>query len=346
MKRTVTGMVLSLILILVTGCGGSKSQIARVEFKEQVEPKMALSEQYMQLAVMNATMEGSTGEFDQQKWSSMTADMMQHYLEQARERNNMPFRLVDREHLKLAMGEKDLASAGITDGGDALGAAQVKGANAILTSKVTVKIDKQVGKKRTIDAMSVFGGGWSRGGFGGGGVNSSEVDEEARNITVTCQFQLKDAATNDIIVSHNAMPSQHYEKTKSGFFFGSSKTEADMTPRDAAIGAIIEQQAKEFLCKFIPVVFEDEVCVEHSSNEDSAAGVRALVLEDYEAALNSFKQAIAADQNDHKSLFGAGVACEKLKRYDEARKYYRLAQSLKADNPDYNGAVQRVSRTG
>ena len=345
MKSVIAGVASCLVLAVFAGCT-PKSQIATVSFNERTQPKTVLSEQYMQVAVLNARMDESDAQVDQAKWSSMTADMLQHYLEQAREKYHMPFKLVDREHLKFAMGEKDLASAGVTDSGDAMGAAQLQGAKAILTSKVTIKIDKQVGKKRTIDAISVFGGGWSRGGYGGGGVDSTEVDEEARNITVTCQFQLKDPATNDIIVSHNAMPSQHFENTKSGFFFGSSKTEADMTPRDRAIGAIIEQQAKEFLCKFIPVEFSEEIRVEHSSNEDSVAGVRALIMEDYEAALGSFKQAIAADGTDHKSLFGAGVACEKLKRYDDARKYYKMAQSFKTDNAAYNAAIQRVSRAG
>lgn len=50
--------------------------------------------------------------------------------------------------------------------------------------------------------------------------------------------------------------------------------------------------------------------------------------------------------NDHESLFGAGVACEKLKRFEDARKYYRRAKSLKADNAQYAAAVDRVSEFG
>src|SRR5262245_38454684 len=132
---------------------------ATVSFNQLVEPKTKLSPQYMEIAVMNANMEGSsTGEFDEAKWSKMTADMIQYYLEQAAEKYNMPIKLIDREHLKIVQGEKDLASAGVTDKGDAVGAAQFKGAGAILTSKVTVKVDKQVATKRRVDALSLVGG--------------------------------------------------------------------------------------------------------------------------------------------------------------------------------------------
>ncbi|GMU33067.1 MAG: tetratricopeptide repeat protein [Planctomycetia bacterium] len=341
MKRAAGLVGMCLVGVLAVGCG-PKTPKATVAFSQFIEPKSPLSSQYMQIAVMNANMEGSSDEVDQTKWAGMTADMMQHYLEQASEKYNIPIKLVDREHLKIAMGEKDLAAAGITDSGDEVAASQVKGASAILTSKVTVKIDKQVGKQRSIDAMSVFASAWG----GGGGISTEEVDEEARNITVTCQFQLKDPATNDIVVSHSAMPSQEYAKTSSSFFFGSSKTEADMSPRDKVIGAMIEKHAQDFLAKFVPVETFTEVTVEPSKNENSIAGVRSLVMDEYESALAKFKAAISEDQNDDESLFGAGVACEKLKRYDEARKYYKLAQSLDTENANYNAAVARIGRMG
>jgi hypothetical protein len=331
---------------ILAGCGGPKSVTATVAFNRMIEPKQTLSEQYMQIAVMDARMGGDTTEFDQAKWSELTAKMIQSYLESAATKHNIPIKLVDREHLKMTMGEKDLASAGVTDSGDNLGSAKVTGAKSILTSQVTVKIDKQVGKKRTVDAMSVIGGGWSHGGFGGGGASTEQVDEEARNITVQSQFQLKDAATNDIIVSHNAMPTQEYNKTKASPFFGSSKTEADMTPRDKVIGGMIELQAQEFLAKFVPMEISTTVEVTPSKSEKSNAAVRSMVTDDFESALNNFKEAISENADDYKSLFGAGVCCEKLSKIEDARKYYKLAQSLKPQEPKYREAVERINKVG
>jgi hypothetical protein len=71
-------------------------------------------------------------------------------------------------------------AAGVTDAGDNT---QKKGGQGDSDEPGDVKIDKQVGKKRTVDAMSVIAGGW-----GGGGVDTEEVDEEARANIVQSRF--------------------------------------------------------------------------------------------------------------------------------------------------------------
>jgi tetratricopeptide (TPR) repeat protein len=326
------------LLLVVTGCG--KTQVATVDFSSTIQPKQPLPEKYMKIAVRNADVTGDTQEFDQKKWSTMTADLIQYSLQQAAEKNNIPMKLVDREHMKLAMEEKDLAAAGVTDSGDKVASAQLEGAAAVLTSKVTIKIDKQKGKGRTITDMGGWGGHWG----GGGGVGSEEVEKESRNITVQCQFQLKDPASNEIIISHTGKPSQHYTKAgRTSPFFGGSKTESDMTPRDKIIGEMIDRQLRDFLVKFVPTEIDATAIVKPSKHEMSAAGVRALVADDYETALQDFKQAIAADTTDFRSMFGAGVACEKLKKYDEALKYYKQALSFETKNEEYAQAVDRLS---
>ncbi|HUN82249.1 MAG TPA: tetratricopeptide repeat protein [Phycisphaerae bacterium] len=332
---------LALCLALLTSCGPSSSkQVATVTLSRDCRPAKPLASQYMKIAVMNAQMSGDTTEFDESKWSKMTADLIQHNLEQAADHNNIPIKLVDREHIKLAMGEKDLAAAGVTNSGDNMAAAKIEGASAILTSKVTIKIDKQKGHARTVDALGAFGSAWG----GGGGVSTSETEKESRNITVTCQFQLKDPGTNEIICSYNGRPDQHYDKARGGSpVFGSGKTEADMTPRDKVIGQIIERQADEFLAKIVPVHIEATVQVKPGSSDASVAGVRAMVVDDYQTALTHLKQALAEKPDDHESNFAAGVCCEKLNQMDEARKYYKVAQSLKPKEEKYSDAVNRVS---
>ncbi len=325
-------------VMAVQGCG-PKGPTAIVSLNCTIEPKEPLPEQYLNIAVRNADVSGDTEEFDQSKWSVMTADLVQYHLQAAAEKHDVPLKLVDREHVKLALEEKDLAAAGITDSGDEVAQAALKGASAIITSKVTIKIDKQAGKGRTIDAVSAIG--WARGG--GGSVHTTEVDKESRAITAQCQFQLKDAATNEVIVPYSGKPTQHFSKTKTSPFFGGSKTEAHMTPRDKIIGEIVEQQVQAFVQKFLPVDIETSVTVKPGKSESSVAGVRALVVDDYETALENFKQAISEDTDDHRSLFGAGVACEKLRQFDQALKYYKQALSLETKDQQYNEAVRRVS---
>lgn len=340
MKRTL-GFFAVGVLSVAQICAASGRPTATVNLARMAEPKTQLSADHMQIAVMNARMEGDTAEFDQKKWSEMTANMIQGHLEQAAEQHKIPIKLVDREHLKLTMGEKDLAAAGVTDSGDQKASAKVQGANAILTSVVNIKVDKQKGKGRTIDAIGAIG--WARGG--GGHAGTTDVEKESRNITVQCQFQLKDAGTNEIICSHNGSPNQHFDKAKSpNPVFGGSKTESDMAPRDRVIAVMIEEQAQDFLAKFIPVQINATVQLQSSHHKESIAGVRSMVADDYEGALNHLRQAIAANPEDHESVFAAGVCCEKLNRFDEARKFYKVAQSIRPKEEKYGEAVQRVSR--
>lgn len=341
MKRLAVVAMVSMIAAI--GCGPKRPTV-RVTFTYATEPSQQISEQYMKVAVKNANMKGDTGEYDQDKWSKMTADILRYYLQNAREEHGMPFQLVDRQHVGLAIEEQDLAAAGIADDSNDIGSAGLEGVGSILTSDITVKIDKQVGKKRTVKAMDVFAHGSRWGGGGGGGVDTEEVDEEARNITVSCQFQLKDPAGNRMIVSHSALPSQEFTRTKSSGFFGSSKTEADMNPRDQVIGGMIENHVMDFLAKFIPTEWSEQIECKPSANESSIAGAKAMIAENYEGALQQFKMAIAEKDDDHASLFLAGVCCEKLKRFDEARGYYKRASSYKPKEEQYSQAVQRISR--
>ncbi len=346
MSRVSVVVVLAM-LVAGTGCGG-KAPEARVSFRMVSQPKGTLDPSHMDIAIraVKTQVEGTgagDGGNDEAKWGEMTADILEHYFQEAAEKHSVPLRVVDRQHLKETMEEKDLAAAGITDTGDAVASSQLKGATAILTSKVTVKIDKQKGKGRTMSAASLFGGGGHGWGGGGGSMQTEEVEKESRNISVQCQFQLKDPATNDILIAYTSLPSQEHERNKTSFLFGSSKTEADMNPRDQVIGEMVSAHVNRFLGKFLPVETETEVVVKAGKSDESKAGVRSINAEDFEAALGHFKAAIAEQDSDHHSYFGAGVCCEKLNRYDEARKYYKQAASYDSKEEMYEAAVRRVS---
>lgn len=338
MKRVLQGTVLCLAATVVAGCGGGKKQVATVSLGYTSQPTNQLSDQHMHIAVYNTDVIAAEGSdsFDEKKWRQMTADFVQAELQEAAEKNNIPIKLVDREHMKATLGEKDMASAGITDSGDAMASSAIQGATAILTSKVTIKVDKQ--SKTEYKQGTSFRGI----GFGGG-----EKTEERRTITVTSQFQLKDAGTNEILFSYSGRP---HSSTEGGGsknpFFGKSKTEVEMTPRDEVIGSLIAQDLRNFMAKFVPVKFEESVDVESGKTEASSAGVRILVAastsEEFENALNNFKTSLSEKPDDHKTLFAAGVCCEKLGRYDEALKYYKQARSLEEEEEKYIAAVQRV----
>jgi hypothetical protein len=339
MKRV---LVLAMVGVMVAAVGCGKKQTAMVDFSYTIKPAQTLSDD-LKVAVMDARVdsqvEGDKGEFDEKKWSELAAEMIRGRLQNSAQKNKLPITLVDREHLKKSLGEKDLAAANLTDSPDEMASAKVEGANAILTSKITVKIDKQKGTGRTVSGLGAVAGHWG----GGGNVETEQVDKESRGITVTCQFELLDAAKHAIIVAYSGEPTQHFEKGKTSPFFGGSKTESDMTPRDKIIYAIVDDQLTRFLGKFVPTELKDSCEVPSGKNKLSQEAVRAMVVDDYDGALTKFKAALVEDGEDHKSLFGAGVCCEKLDKMPEALKYYKQARSLEPKNEQYTAAVQRVS---
>ena len=133
------------------------------------------------------------------------------------------------------------------------------------------------------------------------------------------------------------------DKKKPGFFFGSGKTEADLTPRDQIIAACVEEAIIEFLSHLVPCDYEFELHIESSHNEQCANGVKMIRGEDWEGALQAFQAALAEDSQDDRAAFGAGVVCEKLGKYEEALKYFRNACVIQ-DELEYAEARDRVKR--
>lgn len=334
--RHVYAVMMSCVVVAVAGCG--KKPTAIVDFSYTIQPKQPLTEE-LKIAVVDARMEGDKGEFDEKKWSGLAAEMIRSRLQNSTDAHKLPITLVDREHVKKSLAEKDLAAADLTDSPEELGSAKIEGANAMLTSKITIKIDKQKGKGRTVSGLGAVAGHWG----GGGHVQTDEVDKESRNITVACQFQLLDVTKHAILVGYSGEPVQNFEKGKTSPFFGGSKTESDLTPRDKVIGAVVDDQLTKFLCKFVPTEIKDSCEVKAGGNKLSEEAVKAMVVDDYEGGLAKFKAAIAENADDHKSLFGAGVCCEKLEKLPEALKYYKQARSMEPKDEQYRAAVERVS---
>jgi Tfp pilus assembly protein PilF len=83
--------------------------------------------------------------------------------------------------------------------------------------------------------------------------------------------------------------------------------------------------------------------VEASSNEHSKLGVKQLRAENWQAAAEELKLAVAADPKDWRSQYALGVAHEKLGNKSEALKAYEQANlNVKgAGNADITAAILR-----
>ncbi len=332
----VMGCGLMLASLAATGCksGGGGGEVAQVNVRYTVQPTMDLPRGLERVAVLDA----ETTDDAEKKWSELAANMISGLLDQAaRSGAERKLTVVDRQNLKKVMAEKDLALSGLISGARAAEASKLLGVQGMIASSIKVKVEKHTGKGRTLSAASV--GAWARGGWGS--VDTEEVEKVTRNITVQCHFRLLDAANAKVLIDHVSPTLRKTDKTETSAFFGSSKTEAELTPRDKIIGELVEKEVRKFIGQFFPISIDEVVTVESSGNDACKAGVRFLSAGEYDEAIRMFDQAIASSEGGDKyAAFGKGVAYEAKGDYSKALDAYRTAVRL--DAPGAEAGMVRV----
>ena len=250
--------------------------------------------------------------------------------------------MADRKHTGTVMNEQDLAAAGLIDSPRAGAVVKQLGVQGLIMSEINVKVETHKGKGRTISGLSGFGFGGHGSGGGVGSVDTTEAETVSRNITVQTDFKLVDAATQKNWTTHSPKPYRASDKTEVSPFFGSSQTEASLTPRDEIIGAAVEAGARQFVSKLVPCAVRYEVELKSSGQENCVQGVRYLRADMFEEALSQFRMALQEDPEDHRAAFAAGVCCEAMGNYDQALSYYKQAAMAK-DRTAYVLAKKRMS---
>jgi tetratricopeptide (TPR) repeat protein len=261
----------------------------------------------------------------------MAANYIQHLLQESTQRYGAPLEVADRKQTSRVLAESDLAASGLATSSNPGATAKLLNVQGLVMSEINVKTDAKAGKQRTVSGMDIFGYGGRYWGGGGGSVDTTEVETVTRNITVQADFKLVDSATGKNWITHSPKPYNRTDRTEASPFFGSSQTEAELTPRDEIIAAAVEQGARQFVSKFVACGVKYEIEVESSGNAACCNAVKYLRGDMYEEAIGLFKAALAEDIEDDRAAFGAGVACEALGRYTEALDYYKRACVL---NPE------------
>jgi len=318
------------------GCSSSERATALVTYT--VTPDVGLPPGMSSVAVLDSTVNEATDT----KWSEMAANYIQHLVQESNQKYGTSLQVADRKQTSRVMTESELSASGMAASENPGATAKLLGVQGLVMSEINIKTRVDAGRQRTVSAMDVFAYGGSHYGGGGGGVDTEEVETATRNITVQTDFKLVDSATGKNWVTYSPKAYSQTDRTKASPFFGSSKTEAEMTPRDEIIAAAVEQGARVFVSRFIPCEVTHEIEVESSGNEACIQGVKYLRGDMNAEAHAQFRAAIAEDPDDDKAVFAAGVACELLGRHAEALDYYKRACVLKAE-PQYLDAKNRLS---
>lgn len=339
--RTLSALLLGVVTL--TGC--ASREMATVSFSYVVEPERGLPPGMHTIMIQPA----SVGATTDQKWSDMSASVIRSLVNESRISFGTNITVSDRRDTQVTFDEADLQASGMSTRQGGSGGKLLAVDGAIL-SNINVKVEKYIGKQRTLAGLdlSAFGGKNWHGRRSGGGrarIETEEVETVTRNMTVQTEFKLIDTSNNQVWDQYTPATFRSTDRTKASPIFGSSATEAELTPRDAIIATLVEKAARQFVSRLMPCRIKVEATVESSGNANCSNGVRMLRAEAFGDAVAMFRAALSDNPNDHRAAYGAGVACEMSGRYDDALSFYRQACAGE-DGPDYREARDRMKAYG
>lgn len=318
---------------------GCATERAYVSFSYTVEAERGLPPGMKAIAIQPAKIGPTTDA----KWSEISANLIQSLVNESRTRFGTDVLVSDRRDSQVTFDEADLAAAGMSTAKGGRGG-KLRAVEGIILSNINVKVEKHVGRQRTLSGVDISG--FFHRGYRGGRANieTSEVETVTRNLTVQTDFKLLNTSDNQVWDQHSRTFTVT-DRTRASAIFGSSQTEASLTPQDRIINALVERGAREFISRLMPCRIEVQANVTSSSNADCVRGVKLLRAESYEGALSHFRAALADNPGDHRAAYGAGVACEASGRYDDALRYYKRALAEEGDR-EYADARDRLKMYG
>lgn len=344
-------MMSGLAVALMAGCSSTDKESFNATVSYVLEPTQDIPDGLQRVAILDAGVETKAGDGEDKdrsvKWAKISADLMESMIKDAESKFGSDLAVVKRRDTEKVLAEKDMAMAGLVQGGAAVQTAQLLDVQGLITSQLNIRVEVKKSKKSTFDITSISGHGGH--GWGGGSASgrSREADAIARNVTVQCKYSLIDAATGEAVFEYAPKPFRKHDSKKPSPIFGRSSGEADLDPVDMYIGELVEKGTREFVSMFVPCEATYAYELESSRNEYSAKGVRQMRMDDYEAAMESFKLALAEEPEDHQTAFAMGVCSELMGDWDAALKYYRMAVGMPdLDDEEldmYSAAKDRVA---
>jgi Tetratricopeptide repeat len=325
------------LLAAVTGC--ASQQTATVSFSYVVEKEKGLPPGMKTIAIMPA----KVGETTDPKWQELSTTVLASLINESRSKFGAEVTVTERRDAKAVFDEGDMKAAGMATGKG--GDTKLIGAEGLLLSNINVKVEKHVGKQRTLSGLDIAGFGGHRSGGGRVNAETEEVETVTRNMTVQTEFKLVDSANGRVWEHFSPKTYSATDRTKASPIFGSSKTEAELTPQDQIIGSLVERGAREFVSQLMPCRIDVETEVESSGNKNCVEGVKLLRAEAYREAISAFQAAMAENPDDHRAAYGAGVACEATGQFEAGLKYYNKACAGE-NNRTYADARDRMKTYG
>lgn len=280
-----------------------------------------------------------------QLWANAVRSRIAELLTRQATATGVSLELVDRDRLKTCLDEKDLELADIIQGNHLSERARLLPVDLFIFGTIegqtVIRTKMETNPALTIAGFSPYGGSIAR------SLNCPKQRIQ-RTVTFAGNLAVHETATGRILVSHELI-GQTIEDDRAKPW-ESDRTELDLMPEVDRIRQKLEGEVRLFVGRLLPTSIELLYTVKSSRSKASKAAIQHLALGADEEALALFRAAMNESPGDHRSAFGAGVACERLGRLSEAEGYYRQAVTNSPGKKDKNGdgesqylaAVQRV----
>jgi hypothetical protein len=254
-------MAVATVAGLSAGCGSREQFNARITYV--LEPTKELPAGLKTVAIVCAAEIVGDEDADRaNKWSTIAADMMEQMIQESANKAGRSLTVAKRRDTAKVLAEQDLKAAGLVDAGPAARAAKLLDVQALITSKLNIRVEVKKSKKTTFDITDIAGGGGHGWGAGAASITPREADEISRNMTLQCKFSMIDAATSEALFEYAPRPFRKMDQKKPGVLFGRSRGEADLDPVDMYIGELVERGVRDFVSMFLPTEIETAYTLE------------------------------------------------------------------------------------
>ena len=272
--------------------------------------------------------------------SSHAADLLAERLHADIDRYSVPIKIVNRSQFRLQLKERDFAESELTNERGVRKLQEMLHVDSLIYVHGTATETAEQTLVDVVDPTSVVNSLLNR----YSAVRTKKAIQVTRTVDIQTTCRMMNTSTGQ---EHHSRSDNKSETNRLAPFpfGGQSQAIAKLPPVRQVQQRLLRPQTDAFVAAVVGTEVDESVTVKASTNKACVRGVRLLNAQAWDSALAAFRAALGENPRDVDAQVGAGVACEKLKDYENASRYYEEALYHRASG-DYSSAIARVRLAG
>lgn len=264
-------------------------------------------------------------------YGEMAADKLASHLDEANRRSQR-YALVDRRNLKKIMDEHDLQLA-IADPNAATKAGKIAKVDAMIYGNVKVRAEAIAATKTEYH-------------LGSRGMPEPVQKPYTKYYVYVCvNFTLTDVGTSKQVLAKNFSQEYDSDKDKDKTSFKALlglEGSAERKPEMEIANKLLDKVVAEFVSMISPTQVSLKIPLAKNKNKLVLAGNKLAIAQEFDAAQDNYKDALAGNPGDDVACYNMGVVYEAQGKLKEAEESYTKAIRLNPDSKLYIEARSRL----